>query len=214
MHSNNLPISNDVQDQARDEQFRKDLAPFCERWKRRHEQDLELRYETGKLLNGRLGTPEKRQARNKGVLKQVSEQLKVAVSELSRMRSFAHSFSSLKEFKDEYPEAKTWTAVKKLLPAAKAQAEPTEPQTGGTQQPAKQRRRRSPKHDVLKRSLEELSSRLQKVHQDLEEPKKEELRQAFRAFVKSAPSWLKVRVSVGDGAEKTSPSVAPNPEAA
>jgi len=216
--------SDEAQAQVSDEQFQKDLAPLCERWRNRQKQDLELRYDTGKALNDRLGTPEKRQGRGEGVLKKVAEQLHVAVSELSRMRSFACHCQSLEDFQRQHPEATTWTAVKKLLPKATAHAEPAAQPTDSTQQASKPRKPKAPKHDALTRSLAELSSKLRKVDPDLKESRKKELTEAIQELVEAAPSCLKIRLSVGEVAEKTTPStgeaeetppsIAPNPQAA
>src|SRR3954454_14997824 len=98
------------------EEFLRRLGQLAEKWQARHGAGLEIRHETGKLLNERFGPPTAKQKRGEGVLKEVVERLQVAESELSRMRRFAFHFESVKAQKEKYPEATTWTAVKDLLP--------------------------------------------------------------------------------------------------
>lgn len=84
-------------------------------WASHRQVGLEARLRTGKLLNEHLGDPTKRQKRGVGVLKQASDRLQIAVSELSRMRHFAHRFASIEDFVQQHG-SKTWTDVKALIP--------------------------------------------------------------------------------------------------
>jgi len=208
-----------VKDPVSEEQFQEELAPLVKRWQARHEQDLELRYDTGKLLNDHLGTPEQRQARGKGAVQKIAEQLQVAVSEISRTRTFADCFESFVDFKHKHPNAKNWTAVKKLLSTLKqAQASAKkQPSTDGTQQTPKPRKQPAPKVEALVKSFSELSARLRKVPGNLAEEKQKALREAIHDFVKAVPDCLKIQLTVNEvptNQEQDSASAGPLPPAA
>ena len=66
------------------------LGKLAKLWASHQSRDLEVRLETGSLLNARLGEPTTRQRRGRSVLKQAAETLHVAVSELNRMRWLSH----------------------------------------------------------------------------------------------------------------------------
>jgi len=101
------------------------LDQLAELWASHRRVGLEARIRTGKLLNEHLGDPTTRQKRGMGVLKQAADRLKIAVSELSRMRHFAHRFESLDNFAQQHG-SKTWTDVKALLTKREAnKPEPT-----------------------------------------------------------------------------------------
>jgi len=101
------------------EEFREQLKELAVKWRSQREKDLELRYQTGKLLNGHFGTPDTRQSRGKETLKCAAEELNISVTDLSRMRNFAFRFKSFTEFKRQHPLVMTWNAVKSLLPKPK-----------------------------------------------------------------------------------------------
>src|SRR5262249_30691305 len=94
----------------------KELPPLTQRWLGAHSGDLQLRHDTGKLLNKHLGTPDKRLARGKGVLEIVCEQLQISVSDASRFRKFAQLFRSVDDLKNRFPDVVSWTKVRDLLP--------------------------------------------------------------------------------------------------
>lgn len=91
------------------------LKTLCKIWKQYDRRGLEVRHQTGVALNTSLGPPSKRQRYGVTVLKQVAKGLNLAVSDLSRMRWFAHHFNSISALKGQYPEVSTWTEVKILL---------------------------------------------------------------------------------------------------
>jgi hypothetical protein len=92
---------------------------LAELWRDNHRTDLETRHRTGVLLNERLGPPTKGQSYGGEILKEVGEQFKLAQSDLSRMRWFAHHFVDVDRFQQEYPGVDCWTEIKELLPGLK-----------------------------------------------------------------------------------------------
>jgi hypothetical protein len=79
------------------------------------------------------------------VLKTVAEELKVSVSDLSRMRRFAAQFSSIAALKSQHPEVSTWTDVKPLLVKPGSTTEKPA-STGDTNNTESQARKRSLRH--------------------------------------------------------------------
>jgi len=107
------------------------LSDLVDLWKPENKRGLHVRLETGTRLNDRLGAPTKRQARGQGVLDKVAEALDLTVSDLSRMRWFAHFHASNgEEFCwSEVPEGRrTWTKFKKLLPSLRGRNRPSKKQ--------------------------------------------------------------------------------------
>jgi hypothetical protein len=84
-------------------------------WKQYDRRGLEVRHQTGAALNTHLGPPSKRQRYGVTVLKKVAGELKLSVSDLSRMRRFASLFTSTAELKTQHPGVSTWTEVKTLI---------------------------------------------------------------------------------------------------
>jgi len=83
-------------------------------WKQYRGRGLEVRHQTGLLLNQRFGGPQERQKYGAAKLKEYSTLLNVALSDLSRMRWFAHRFPTLDDLRKGHPGVKTWTQVKPL----------------------------------------------------------------------------------------------------
>jgi len=102
----------DTQTAADDTRY---LDRLAELWADHRRCDLSVRYKTGVLLNEKFGDPTTRQKRGDGVLTTAAKRSGQSVSELSRMRNFAHHFKSLDEFVQKHG-TKTWTEVKALLP--------------------------------------------------------------------------------------------------
>lgn len=100
-----------------------ELLDLVELWRAYRRQGLEVRHQTGLRLNQLLGSPEERQAYGSNALRRFSNRLRVAESDLSRMRWFAHRFPSLADFRDQNPKATTWTRVKLLLPRPRPEGE-------------------------------------------------------------------------------------------
>jgi len=78
---------------------------------------LEVRQEIGSLLNERLGPPTQRQRRGRFVLTHAAQSLQIAVSELNRMRWFAHLSKDEQSCWGDTPmDKRSWTKFKKRLP--------------------------------------------------------------------------------------------------
>jgi len=185
------------------------MKPLTERWRSLYRQGLDLKHQTGQFLNDKLGSPEQRQQRGKGVLKQVAKELGVAVSELSRMRAFAHAYKSVKDFNLAHAGVMTWSAVKKAIPRYKPQRSVPKVHPPSTVPYApKSRKPIAPRVEALKRSLNDLASRLGKVS-DLPDHKKQELTEAIQAFAGAIPGCLGVRLTVEkvkDQAQEVTPA--------
>jgi len=96
------------------------LSQLTELWREHGERDLRVRWQTGELLNRRLGPPTKSLAYGQHVLEKAEEQLQIDYTDLNRMRWFAHLFKSVEDFQERHPEEHTWTGFKVLLPDLKA----------------------------------------------------------------------------------------------
>jgi Txe/YoeB family toxin of Txe-Axe toxin-antitoxin module len=165
------------------------LDELVELWGSHQRADLEVRHRTGQMLNKKFDDPTKRQKRGAAVLKQASERLNIAVSELSRMRNFAHHFPSLDEFVQRHG-AKTWTEVKDLLPALKA-----EKQEGG------QKRRKNTKrfHARYCKRIDAMTKRLEEVEaNDFDQPQREAFKTRLQEFAAVARTRLGIVVTVGE----------------
>jgi hypothetical protein len=84
-------------------------------WKPHQKRGLEVRLETGRLLNQRLGLPTERLTYGQQILKTVAQKLDIAESDLNRMRWFSQTFESIEDLERKHPEVTTWTKVKDLL---------------------------------------------------------------------------------------------------
>jgi len=207
--------SNGAQGTISDDQFAQRLNELVEKWADHRRVDLELRYQTGQLLNERYGSPDKRQNRGKGILERVAEQLGVAVSELSRMRSFAYNFKTSQDLENRFPEVKTWTAVKELLPKLRQPLEPKEyPSGNGTHKQPKRVGRKTSRMKKLRRFLRTLSSSLPKTDNGLSGDERRELVERFKELAEAVEDCLKIRVSVNDAPAEVTPTDAPEPQAA
>jgi hypothetical protein len=180
------------------EEFDQQLGQLAEKWRSHHGAGLEIRHETGKLLNDRYGPPSKRQKRGEEVLKQAVKLLQTDESELSRMRRFAFSFESVKVLKEKYPEATTWTAVKELLPKLKSQGGKPKGKSGnGAAKPVGRKQAQPVKFGRVRQSLEALTSKLRKVRSNFSADEKKELLAHFQELVKVISDCLHISVSVG-----------------
>ena len=118
--SNNNETANTTNDQSnRDaeataKELLRELQPL---WQTHRKRGLEVRHQTGRRLNDKLGSPEMRQKYGCEVVKRISRELGLNKSEVSRMRWFAHKFGSVEQLFQLHPTVRTWTwaAVKPLL---------------------------------------------------------------------------------------------------
>jgi hypothetical protein len=94
------------------------LDKLAKLWVADNTRSLELRLQTGRLLNDRLGQPIKRQPRGPSVMKDAAETLCIAQSELNRMRWFEYfSKDEASCWSDVPPGRHSWTKFKERLPA-------------------------------------------------------------------------------------------------
>jgi len=209
------------------EEFHNRLSELTVEWGSYHEKGLEIRHKTGKLLNDHYGPPTARQTYGEGVLKEVAGRLRVAESDLSRMRWLAHHFKSVDDLRERFPAATTWTAVKELLPTLNQEGEakkktpdnavkeplPTPNQDGEAKEetpddvakPQKTTEAETSKFDVVKRALADLSLTLREVQQNLSDEEKKDLLEQFKELVKAMEACLKIHVSVGQVSAEEAP---------
>jgi uncharacterized tellurite resistance protein B-like protein len=174
-------------------EYNKRLGELVKRWKTQHAADLEIRYQTGALLNERYGPPETRQERGEEVFKELAEKLGTSQSDVSRMRRFANLFSSFEDFRADHPEATTWSAVKELLPKRKQKAENRRPRKASSVKKAK-------------RLFDDLASTFSEVSTDLSDTEKRELVEKLWELVKAVENRLRIQVSVRPVSEFSTPA--------
>jgi len=92
-------------------------------WQDHQNRGLDLRHRTGARINAVYGPPTERQAYRGATLQRHSEMLGVSESDISRMRWFAHHFSSVEDLKTKHPTATSWTKVKTLIAQLSASTE-------------------------------------------------------------------------------------------
>jgi len=179
------------------EDFSHRLGQLVERWRKHRDVDLELRLETGALLNQRYGDPTQRQNRGDETLEKAAKQLGIVVSEVSRMRNFAHNFKSLAVLKEKHPEATTWTAVKNLLPSLNPNGKKQgKAGSDGTGKATSKPEERTPVADILSDALIRLSSQLRDSRRDLSEKERERLVVQVHELAKALAECLQISVSV------------------
>ena len=66
------------------------IGKLAKLWANYNKRGLQVRQETGSLLNASIGQPTERQGRGRSVLKQAADELHTSPSELNRMRWFAY----------------------------------------------------------------------------------------------------------------------------
>jgi len=157
-------------------------------WGDQAERDLGARHQTGKLLNERLGTPDKRQPHARRVLKMVAERLGIAESDLNRMRWFADRFVDLTAFRQVHPDITNWTGVKEVLPSLM-------PAKGGQARKPAANPSRPALRGVVK-SCTNLASKLIGLDFQPGDAERNEFLDAFQKLAEAASSRLNIRVSV------------------
>jgi len=86
------------------DEYERKLESLVPEWNSHHENDLEVRYKTGTLLNQHLGNPATRNKRGAEVVKNAAERLGTTKSDISRVRWLAHLFSSVLDLREKYPK--------------------------------------------------------------------------------------------------------------
>lgn len=192
-----------------DEMYTSQLEHLAERWRSHRASDLQLRYDTGELLNKQMGSPDIRQVRGEGSWKKAVDQLGVSQSELSRTRAFAHSFKSVQDFQEKHPEVRTWSEVKKLLPTLSPRGDKKEQQTNGVSTPRKLKGRSAPEFTKVKQSLKKLSSKIGSGRKTMTPDYKNALLEKFQDLAKAVEALLKIHVSIEADKEETLSLVRP-----
>jgi len=178
------------------------LDRLAEKWRNHSVADLQLRHETGVWLNDHYGNPNsKRQTYGEGEMEGVAERLGIDVSDLSRMRRFAHHFKSLNDLELAHPKVTTWSGVRKLLPTLRATGKGDGQSTENTSSKAS-RRKSSAQVRGVKQSLSHLSQRLREVREDLSYEDRKELLAYFEALARAVGDCLRVRVRLESAGEK------------
>jgi hypothetical protein len=113
----NVTKTNDRAALAKDQKLVDRLVSL---WRANAERDLGTRYQTGRLLNERLGSPTERQSHGQRVLKAAAERLGIAESDLNRMRWYSHLVDAT-ALRQDHPEIDSWTRFKEGLTDLKAE---------------------------------------------------------------------------------------------
>jgi hypothetical protein len=182
------------------EEFNTKLSALAEKWKTNHQHGLELRYETGTLLNAHFGPSGNRQANGAAVLKNVAKELQAAESDLSRMRSFAHHFSSIADFRTQHPDVNTWTAVKKLLTIVKAKSKAKQPSKVANLAAASKHASDQAKKQIAGQ-IDKLRTEVENSSPALSKDAKKELREQFAQMSRQVKLCLQAKESSDDLAD-------------
>lgn len=146
-------------------------------WTPNMSRDLEARHALGKLLHERLGKGKARQAYGARVIPRIAEELKIARSELTRMRQFAQQYDSFDEFRKQHPDCRNWSEVKpKLAKSANANG-----------------KRRDDKESPFRatmRSIVKVSEALQRGQVPCEGPEEATFRAKLKSLVEFANRYL------------------------
>jgi hypothetical protein len=179
-------------------EYTKQLEKLAEKWRSSHEVDLNLRHQTGVLLNQRFGNPtDPRQKRGKKVLKVEAKRLQITESELSWMRRFAFYFKSFKGFKQKYSKVTTWTKVKEMLPKLNLNGgRLTGNSLNGGAYAAVTQGKKSQKFRCMKHSLIKLVSKIEETPGGLLDKERREMVEILGRLAKTLKKCLKIRISV------------------
>jgi hypothetical protein len=185
-----------AQETIPDAEFSSQLDQLAEKWGDLKAKGIELRHQTGVLLNQRFGIPEKRQVRGEEVLKQAAEKLGFKESDLYRMRQFAYQFKSIEDFKQTHSEVTTWTAIKEMLPKLSNRGGQRKTQGMDGVCPLPERKAPAYRPKDMSKTLEDLSSMFKQVEINLSEQDQKDLLEKFEELVKAVECRLKIRVSL------------------
>lgn len=177
----------ETDDQATSAEDRKLLDRLVRLWRSHAERDFETRHQTGRLLNERLGSPDRRQPQGQRVLKTVAKELGVAESDLNRMMWLAHLFADVAALQQSHPGITNWTRFKEALPSL------VPPKGGEARKPAANPSR--PVYDGVVRSLSGFTAKLRGLDIQPEDAERQKLVDGLRGLAE-ALSRLKIRVEV------------------
>jgi hypothetical protein len=161
-------------------------------WRTFQERGLEVRWEMGTLLNRRLGLPTERLVHGQQVLKRVAEELQIAESDLSRMRWFAFLFTSVADCQAKYPEARSWTKVKELLPNLIAARKGN----GGKTLCNEDEKEDAAVIDGIIRVLGAVTERFRQSDFHLAESKRQQMRKTIQQLMEVVSEPLQIRVKI------------------
>jgi len=198
--------SDEAQGNFSRESYTQRLAELAAKWGNHRRKGLALRLATGALLNDYYGSPEDRQNRVRKNLTEASRQLHITDSELSRMRWFAFHFESVQDLLGKFPEVKTWTAVKELLPQLRSGEAGREAEGGGANSPAT-KGRKAPTCRAMKRALEELTSNIRAAERGLTGQQKTELLASFQELARAVGECLEGDSTVGQVRQGATPAL-------
>jgi len=156
-------------------------------WRSNAERDLGTRQQTGRLLNERLGSPDKRQAHARRVLKMVAVELQIAESDLNRMRWFSHLVDAT-ALRQDHPEIDSWTRFKEALTNLKAEY------GYGVRKPAATPSRTA--FGGFAKSLASLAAKLKGVSNTPDDAERAKLVVRLRELAEAASSRLMINVVV------------------
>jgi hypothetical protein len=176
------------------EEYLQRFGQLAERWRAQREADLDLRRETGDVLNERIGPPTERQKRGAQVLKDAAKELGTTQSELSRMRWFAHLFPSLDDLRQHHQAVTTWTSVKELLPKLMPQGQAKAQSRKGTVKNTKRKSRKATKLREIKQCLVKLVSNLKKLPPELTDEEKQSVLDKLKEVAQVVNEHLKIEV--------------------
>lgn len=161
-------------------------------WQNHRTRGLEVRHQTGRQLNQRLGSPEKRQKYGCEVVKRICNDLSLNKAEVSRMRWFAHKFGSVEQLAEQHPTVRTWSAVKPLLVQ-------TPSHDGSSETDAKS----ASQIESVENQLLKIQIFMESIRSSLDDTDRQTLAQDFEKFASAAIEGLgfKVRIERLDTSE-------------
>jgi len=165
------------------------LGKLVKLWTIHNTRSLEVRLETGSLLNARLGQPTERQPRNQSVLKQAADTLRIAASELYRMRWFEYFSKDEESCWGEIPLAsRSWTKFKERLPILIAALKGNEkPQSSSGD------KKKTAVVDGLLRLIDSATSKSRTENFTVDGAKREELIKGLQELVSAVSNVVGVR---------------------
>ena len=168
------------------------LGKLAKLWANHNTRSLQVRLETGSLLNARLGQPTERQRRGRSVLKQAAETLHTAESELNRMRWFAYFSKDEESCWGETPQgSRSWTQFKERLPGLIAGLKGNE-----KRQRSSGDKKKAAVVDGLLRLISSATSTLRADDFTVDGAKKEDLIGRLQAFASAISDRIGVRFLV------------------
>jgi hypothetical protein len=162
------------------------LRKIEELWRAYQHRGLEARYAIGRALNKLIGDPTDRQARGRGVMALASERLGISVSTLSRMRWFAHSFTSVEDARKQHPKIDSWTKLKDVLPDLMPKGRKKSKSVPASARFTKR----------VARSVHNLTSTVKKTRTGIDPAGLDDVLEMFRELADAVESKLQIRLKV------------------